>query len=72
MVLNTPTDTQITDTTLISQLEAIYNVMTYQGTTHVTQTNASESFILDLTYKKSNLLRIKALEDIEDSEEVEF
>lgn len=64
-VLSTSTDTQITDTTLINQLNDIYNkAKTYQGVTHITQTNSDMPFILTLDYKKSNLLRIKALEEV--------
>ena len=63
-ILATATDTQITDTVLVNQLEDIYNkAKTYQGVTHITQTNAKQPFILELDYKKSNLLRIQALED---------
>lgn len=62
--LRTPTYTQITDTTLINQLNDIYNKLkTYQGISHITQTNEDMPFILTLDYKKSNLLRIKALEE---------
>lgn len=34
--LATPVDTQITDSTLISQLEALANANSYRGTTHIT------------------------------------
>ena len=55
-----PIDTQITDTILINQLNDIYNKLkTYQGVSHITQTNADLPFVLTLDYKKSNLLRIK-------------
>lgn len=57
-------ETTITDTTLINQLNDIYNKLkTYQGVSHITQTNADLPFVLTLDYKKSNLLRIKALEN---------
>ena len=62
-VLATPVEEQITDTTLINQLNQLEKAKTYQGVTHITQTNADEPFILTLDYKKSNLLRIKALEN---------
>ena len=63
-ILATPTETQITDTTLINQLNDLYNkAKTYQGVTHITQTNEDMPFILTLDYKKSNLLRIQALEN---------
>jgi len=60
----TPTEVPITDTTLINQLNDIEKKLkTYQGVTHITQTNAELPFILTLDYKKSNLLRIQALEN---------
>ena len=49
MVLLTPTNTEITDTTLISQLEAIYLAKSAEGTTTISQTNADEPFILTAT-----------------------
>lgn len=52
-LLNTPTNTEITDTTLISQLNTLQNAMSYKGQTNVSQVNDDEAFILD----------IKALED---------
>lgn len=56
-------DTQITDTTLVQQLNDLYDKLkTYQGVTHITQSNAEIPFILKLNYKKSNILRIQALE----------
>jgi hypothetical protein len=45
-VLETSTDTEITDTTLIEQLEALYNAISYDNTTNITQTNADLPFIL--------------------------
>lgn len=62
--LATPTETKITDTTLINQLNDLdKKLKTYQGVTHITQTNEDMPFILTLDYKKSNLLRIQALEN---------
>lgn len=61
--LQEPVEELITDTTLINQLNQIAKSKTYQGVTHITQTNAELPFILTLDYKKSNLLRIKALEN---------
>jgi hypothetical protein len=47
--LATPTTTQITDTTLVSQLENIYqNAQSYNGTTNVTQTNTKIPFVLNM------------------------
>jgi hypothetical protein len=46
-VLATPTYTEITDTTLISQLEAIK--YSYNNQTNITQTNIDKPFILDVT-----------------------
>ena len=43
----TPTDTKITDTTLISQLNALYNAYTYNDTTNISQTNANLPFIIN-------------------------
>lgn len=48
-VLGTPTYTQITDSTLISQLEALKNAYSYDTQTNVTQTNNDLPFILDIT-----------------------
>lgn len=63
-IIAIPTEAQITDTTLINQLNDIEKKLkTYQGVTHITQTNSDMPFILTLDYKKSNLLRIQALEN---------
>lgn len=51
-VLATPTITQITDTTLISQLNALYNAMSYNGQTNVLQTNADLPFIISASALK--------------------
>ena len=45
-ILATPIITQITDETLISQLDAIENAMSTTGTTTITQTNADLPFII--------------------------
>ena len=58
-VLATSTDTEITDTTLISQLEAIYNAPLYEET-NITQTNNDLPMILDITACKDNINGIKA------------
>ena len=57
--LNTPTNTEITDTTLISQLEAIYNAPLYEET-NITQENNDLPMILDITACKDNINGIKA------------
>lgn len=57
--LVTPTDTEITDTTLISQLEAIYNAPLYEET-NITQTNNDLPMVLDITACKDNINGIKA------------
>lgn len=50
VVLATPTNTEITDTTLISQLEAIYNKATsYQDQTNITQVNNDLPFVIPAT-----------------------
>lgn len=58
-LLATATDTEITDTTLISQLEAIYNAPLYEQT-NITQTNNDLPMILDITACKDNINGIKA------------
>lgn len=59
MVLKTPTNTEITDTTLISQLEAIYNAPLYEET-NITQINNDLPMVLDITACKDNINGIKA------------
>ena len=44
---NTPTDEQITDTTLINQLNEISQAVSYDGTTNISQTNANLPFIIN-------------------------
>ena len=58
-ILATATDTEITDTTLISQLEAIYNAPLYEQT-NITQTNNDLPMVLDITACKDNINGIKA------------
>lgn len=58
-VLATPTNTEITDTTLISQLEAIYNAPLYEQT-NITQANNDLPMVLDITACKDNINGIKA------------
>jgi len=53
------TNTEITDTTLISQLEAIYNAPLYEET-NITQTNNDLPMVLDITAYKDNINGIKA------------
>lgn len=57
--LATPTDTEITNTTLISQLETIYNAPLYEQT-YITQTNNDLPMVLDITACKDNINGIKA------------
>lgn len=45
-VLATPTDTEITNTTLINQLEALKGAMSYEGQTNISQVNNDLPFIL--------------------------
>ncbi len=55
----TPTNTEITDTTLINQLEAIYNKATsYQDQTNITQVNNDLPFVITASaiYDLRNLL----------------
>jgi len=49
-ILATPTNTEITDTTLIEQLEAIYNAKSKNGETNINQVNNDEMFILGVDY----------------------
>jgi len=58
-VLNNTTDTEITDTTLISQLETIYNAPLYEQT-NITQENNDLPMVLDITACKDNINGIKA------------
>ena len=46
-VLATPTTTEITDTTLISQLEALEKAYSYDAQTYISQTNQDKPFIID-------------------------
>lgn len=61
-VLATPVDEEITDTTLIQQLNELENAMSYYGTTYVDTTNEVIKPILKFTYNRSNRLRIENLE----------
>lgn len=47
-VLATPTETEITNTTLIEQLEAISKAKSVKDKTYITQTNEELPFILDV------------------------
>ena len=47
-VLATPTEEEITNTTLIEQLEAIYRAKSVKDKTYITQTNDELPFILDV------------------------
>lgn len=58
-VLATLTNTEITNTTLISQLESIYNAPLYEQT-NITQTNNDLPMVLDITACKDNINGIKA------------
>lgn len=51
-VLATQTNTEITDSTLLGQLNNLYNANSYDGTTNVSQVNDDMPFILDLTCLK--------------------
>lgn len=46
VILKNPIDEEITDTTLIEQLNNLYNAYSYSGTTNITQTNADLPFII--------------------------
>lgn len=63
--LETPVEEPITDTTLIKQLNKLYErAKTYHETTYITAiaTGTNLPFNIKIKYKKSNLLRIQALE----------
>jgi len=47
-VLATPTNTEITDTTLLSQLDSLEGANSYDNQTNVSQVNNDKPFILDL------------------------
>lgn len=47
-VLATPTSTEITDTTLIEQLDNLEKAYSYNTQTNISQTNADKPFILDV------------------------
>jgi hypothetical protein len=51
-VLATPTDTEITDETLIGQLDNLQNLNSYNPTTNIMQENNDKPFILDVTALK--------------------
>lgn len=44
--LNTPTNTQITDTTLITQLDNLQKAISYDSQTNISQTNEDKPFII--------------------------
>ena len=54
-VYATATDIEITDTTLITQLDNILNAISYEGQTNVSQENNDKPFILDLVALRSML-----------------
>ena len=51
-VLATPTTTEITDTTLVGQLDALLNSTTYKTTTNITIDTTNQKPTLTLTYRK--------------------
>lgn len=53
----------ITDPTLVQQLNDLYYAKSYQGISYITVDTENLKPILKVDYKKSNLLRIKALEN---------
>lgn len=61
-ILETPVDEEITDTTLIQQLNKLEEAMSYYGTTYVDTTNEVIKPIIKFTYNRSNRLRIENLE----------
>lgn len=53
--LATPTDTKITDATLVGELEALWNAYTYVGTTHIATTATGLPAILTVEAFRSGL-----------------
>ena len=53
-VLATPTDTEITDTTLINQLNALEQAMSYDDQTNISQENDNLPFIINATALMKN------------------
>lgn len=51
--LETPTNTEITNSTLITQLEAVKNAYSYDEQTNITQTNSELGFIISATAIRS-------------------
>lgn len=49
-ILETPTNTEITYTPLIEQLNTLEEAQSYEGTTNINQVNNDLPFIIDLTY----------------------
>lgn len=47
--LGTPTTTEITDATLIEQLNSLSNIYSYEGQTNISQTNADLPFVITAT-----------------------
>ena len=62
-ILSEPRDIEITDTTLISQLEALKTAMSYTEQTNISQINNDIPFILKVTALASYNSRIVALEN---------
>lgn len=64
--LATPTDIEITDTTLISQLEAIYNAISYYEQTNISGTSSGINPLFDVeAYQNTKLLLENALDRLE-------
>ena len=66
-VLSTPTTTEITDTTLISQLNALKEATSYQEQTNINQENSNMPFIISAIaiYDLNNLINRVATLEIE-------
>ena len=66
-ILATPTTTEITDTELINQLNALENARSYTGQTNISQQNDNEPFILNAIalYDLNNLVTRVAVLEIE-------
>lgn len=61
-LLETPTDTEITDTTLISQLEAINNALSYEEQTNISGSSSGSNPIFDVEAYQSTKLILENLE----------
>lgn len=65
-ILDTPTDTEITDTTLISQLESLKDATTFENTTHIEVSSDDAPAIVKATYNKAHFLNTLDKSELKD------